>query len=381
MNQHLAKSESTITMNRAELLEFGRSIRHRREQLGFTLDQIAAATGISKPYLSNIETASAPGLPSPAKIAAIEKSLQLPPGQLMQQADWLRTPPSIRRLLPLADSPGTTLAATSILNQPGNTALPRRSDGAINLDALLNPPTAGKLETDIAAAENGRNIPIKRVPLINRVPAGNPAEFTDLDYPAGIADGEVPAPTSTTEDVSHTAAPPTAANDMFALRIQGDSMEPHYHHGDIIVLSATQTPKDGDDCLVRFDEMRNFSTTFKRIYFEPAEPQQTPTHVRLQPLNPKHRNRLIDLQHISGIFPAIWKITPAASQMPSDSASGAAAPAAMAPTSSPVKSPRRRTRKPANAQSSRQPVGLQDESTASRTIEPERAAIFPIELD
>ena len=137
MKQHLAQRENSNTIDHAELLQFGKNIRRRREKLGFTLDQLAAAAGISKPYLSNIETASAPGLPSPAKLAAIEKSLQLPPGHLMQQADWLRTPPSIRRLLPLADNPGATHAVTSILNQRGDRDLPRRSDGAINLDALV----------------------------------------------------------------------------------------------------------------------------------------------------------------------------------------------------------------------------------------------------
>ncbi|MGC8552636.1 MAG: helix-turn-helix domain-containing protein [Phycisphaerae bacterium] len=374
-----ADFENPTAIDRAELHEFGRAIRHQRELLKLTLDQLSAATGISKPYLSNIETGSAPGLPSPAKITAIETSLELSPGQLAKQADWLRTPRSIRQLIAPTGTVPATASTQAARYEIIKTQVPRRSDGAINLDALLHAAAGEHFELQTTTEEL---IAMRRVPLINRVPAGNPAEFTDLDYPAGIADGEVPAPAGTAERGSGAAgAASNAANDMFALRIQGDSMEPHYHHGDIIVLSATQTPRNGDDCLVRFDEMRNFSTTFKRIYFEPSEPQQTPTHVRLQPLNPKHRNRLIELQHVSGIFPAIWKITPAASQLPPDPASGAAAPPAMAPTSSPAKSPRRRTRKPANAPPSRQPVGVQDESSASRTIEPERAAIFPIELD
>ena len=374
-----ADHENPTTIDRAELLEFGRVIRHKRELLKLTLDQLSAATGISKPYLSNIETGSAPGLPSATKLAAIEISLQLPPGQLTKQADWLRTPRSIRQLIAPASPAAAAITTSSARPETMTTQVPRRSDGAINLDALLHSATGKHFNLQTTAEQS---IAMQRVPLINRVPAGNPAEFTDLDYPAGIADGDVPAPVSADKPgLGAAGATNKPVGDMFALRIQGDSMEPHYHHGDIIVLSATQTPKNGDDCLVRFDEMRNFSTTFKRVYFEPAEPQQASTHVRLEPLNPTHRHRLIELQHISGIFPAIWKITPAASQLSSNHTSGQAAPPAHTPSGSPAKSTRRRTRKPVNTPPSRQPVAAQVEAPASPAIEPERAAIFPIELD
>src|SRR4051812_40348866 len=51
----------------ASLASFGAALRRRREGLGLTLDALARATGISKPYLSNIETARAPGPPSEEK--------------------------------------------------------------------------------------------------------------------------------------------------------------------------------------------------------------------------------------------------------------------------------------------------------------------------
>ena len=34
-----------------------------------------------------------------------------------------------------------------------------------------------------------------RIPVINKVAAGYPAEFTDLDYPLNVADEYVDAPT------------------------------------------------------------------------------------------------------------------------------------------------------------------------------------------
>ena len=45
------------------LRAFGKSLRTLREGRGMTLDSLAQATGISKPYLSQIETARTPGPP------------------------------------------------------------------------------------------------------------------------------------------------------------------------------------------------------------------------------------------------------------------------------------------------------------------------------
>ena len=39
------------------LAGWGAAIRRRAGEMGLTLDDVADATGISKPYLSNIETA------------------------------------------------------------------------------------------------------------------------------------------------------------------------------------------------------------------------------------------------------------------------------------------------------------------------------------
>jgi transcriptional regulator with XRE-family HTH domain len=41
----------------------GAKMRRRRRQFGLTLDELATRTGISKPYLSLIETARALGSP------------------------------------------------------------------------------------------------------------------------------------------------------------------------------------------------------------------------------------------------------------------------------------------------------------------------------
>lgn len=289
------------------LTDFGQALRNRRHQLGLTLDALAHTTGISKPYLSNIETGRCSGPPSPEKLTSLAAALQLDGIRLLEQADWLRMPASIRQLLP--DEP------------------PRRADGSINLDALLHlfGPGATQSLTAAAAAKPSiqrpiaaadmQAVPLARIPLINRVAAGKPSEYTDLDYPVGVADAYVSAPAVTSDSIptAKTPADPKIQtdSDMFALRITGDSMEPLYRHGDIVVFSARETPCDGDDCLVRLDAQENFSTTFKRIQFVQDAAAGTSGQVHLVPLNSAHATRTVNRESITGIYPALWRISPA----------------------------------------------------------------------
>ena len=294
----------------ATLAELGRRIRRQRQKMNMTLDDLAAATHISKPYLSNIETARLVGPPSSDKLAHIEKALTIAPGELIRQADWLRTPESIRQLLA----------------KSARCALPRHNSGAVDLDELLRRTdsatangNSGASTINIPADSEFRFPALIQVPLINRVAAGTPAEFTDLDYPVGIADAYVPAPPpDAPADQTQQGANPAAG--MFALRVEGDSMSPQYLPGDIIVLSSVDTPANGDDCLIRLDERSHFATTFKRIYFVDAHGNSASDsgHVQLCPLNPRHAKRIVAREHITSLHPAIWKITPTPRRSPAE---------------------------------------------------------------
>ena len=91
----------------SSLAEFGSAIRSARQAQNLTLDELTAITGISKPYLSNIETARTPGPPSPQKLVAIANALGVPKDELLTSADWLRTPSSIRQVIIGCSSIGT----------------------------------------------------------------------------------------------------------------------------------------------------------------------------------------------------------------------------------------------------------------------------------
>lgn len=61
---------------------FGDTVRHRRRQAGFTLDDLASKTGISKPYLSLIETHRCRP-PTPEKLSRIADALDMDADEML----------------------------------------------------------------------------------------------------------------------------------------------------------------------------------------------------------------------------------------------------------------------------------------------------------
>ena len=261
------------------LSSWGATLRRQRESLHLTLDQLAAKTAISKPYLSNIETARAPGPPSEQKLRRLAKALQIDAQSLLAGADFLRAPESIRKLLTAQERP-------------------RRPDGTVDLDQLVPPAPAQR------PANATDSMALRPVPLINRVAAGKASEFTDLSYPTGVADQYIHLPD----------LPDAPAATAFALRILGDSMAPDYREGEVIVVGPGD-PRDGDDCVVRLGESENFATTFQRIFFV-RDDKGDPSAVRLVPLNRTHPERQIDLTEISGIYPLLYRLVPRRTSKP-----------------------------------------------------------------
>ncbi|MEM8782475.1 MAG: S24 family peptidase [Planctomycetota bacterium] len=126
-----------------------------------------------------------------------------------------------------------------------------------------------------------------RIPMINRVAAGDPSSFTDLGFPAGIAD-------------DYVAVPGLTDPDAFATLIDGASMHPDYREGDIVVFSPLADVTDGCDAFVRLEPEQD--VTFKRVYFDEAAGT-----VRLQPLNPDFAPRTVPRDQVAGCFRAVWR--------------------------------------------------------------------------
>lgn len=266
----------------------GQLVRHRRKQLQLTLDRLAPIVQCSKAYLSAIENDRLDNPPSTELLLRLESALQLADGELRELADWARTPKPIRERLHQLDvaSDATRELARTLLSIAGKAHDSKKKAGK-DLDALY---ASGQLQRLIdAATGNVAATPAvrARVPIINKVAAGYPADFTDLDYPARVAD-------------DFAAVPDLADPDAFAARVCGASMQPDYREGDIIVFSPATDPRSGSDCFVRI--LPDHQTTFKRVYFESEQ------RIRLQPLNPAFAPATYERTEIAGLYPAIMKI-------------------------------------------------------------------------
>ena len=133
------------------------------------------------------------------------------------------------------------------------------------------------------------------VPIINKVAAGLPAGFTDLDYPPGSGEDVVLVP-------GYTGRHGQNDPDAFAAIVHGQSMSPDYREGDVVVFSPLADLVDGCDCYARLEP--DHDTTFKRIYFENAGDR-----IRLQPVNPDYPTRTIDRDQVAGLFRAVWRMS------------------------------------------------------------------------
>ena len=270
----------------------GPKLRRQRRRLGLTLDELAGRTGISKPYLSLIETGRVPNPPSDEKLRRLEQSLGFPSGELLTQAHLHRTPKDVRAMLArLLEGQGARgegrvkakAAAGGIALAPDPSPL-----APVNLDEAY---LSGVLHQFVeASAENVERVSTNSVPVINRVSAGYPQDFTDLNYPKGVADDYVGCP-----DLQ-------GDKDAFAARVHGDSMTPKYRQGDIVIFSPAAAPKSGDDCFVRFGDGH---TTFKRVFFE-NDPKGAAV-IRLQPRNEKYRPQVVPSEDVSGLYKALFR--------------------------------------------------------------------------
>ncbi len=223
---------------------------------------LAGRVGCAASYISQVENGRRASPPSEGLLLAMERALGLGAGELVRLAQWQAAGPMVRR--EAAELARARQAARALAGAAGGL-----ESGA--LDALYQSGELRRLIEKLAGAAevgdsvDGGALPLARVlpvevPLINSVAAGYPSEFTDLGYPARVADDYVRTP-----DVRDP--------DAFAARVVGDSMEPLYREGDIVVFSPAKVVKSGMDCFVRIEP--DHESTFKRVYFEGEEGEGT----------------------------------------------------------------------------------------------------------
>ena len=254
-------------------MSLGQILRQRREELKLTLDEVANRVGFSKPYLSTIETERVKNPPSDELLTKLEKVLKFESGLLLHIAHVEGLPADLRE----------EFESTEAENQKLRQIVKNIIDKKTKTTNLKKVMARNKLDLN---EEKSVLAPGRLVPVINKVVAGYPADFNDLDYPVGVADDYVRCP-----DLHDPNA--------FAVRVVGDSMEPKFHEGDIVVFSPAAEVHNGDDCFVRFTMPHE--TTFKRVFFEKDNT------IRLQPRNEKYSPTIVEGDRINGLYRAILR--------------------------------------------------------------------------
>jgi phage repressor protein C with HTH and peptisase S24 domain len=137
-----------------------------------------------------------------------------------------------------------------------------------------------------ALPASGRAAPAaaRRVPLIGFAQAGGEGFFDDGGYPVGGGWDEV-------------ALPEIADPNAYALEISGDSMEPVFRDGDVVIVSPAAPIRRGDRVVVRSADGEVMAKQLTR---------RSARRVELRSLNPAHPDRSFDLGEVSWVHRIVW---------------------------------------------------------------------------
>ena len=124
----------------------------------------------------------------------------------------------------------------------------------------------------------------RRVPLIGLAQAGGEGYFDDGGYPVGGGWDEVSLP-----EIGDANA--------YALEISGDSMEPVFRDGDMVIVSPAAPIRRGDRVVVR--------TTGGEVMAKQLA-RRSARRVELRSLNPEHPDYSFDLADVHWIHRIVW---------------------------------------------------------------------------
>jgi phage repressor protein C with HTH and peptisase S24 domain len=122
------------------------------------------------------------------------------------------------------------------------------------------------------------------VPLIGFAEAGAGGYFDDGGFPVGKGWDEIAFPAVTDEHA-------------YALEISGESMQPAYRDGDVIIVSPAAPVRRGDRVVVK---TKNGEVMVKELK------RQTAKQVELKSLNTDHPERTLSLDDVVWIARIVW---------------------------------------------------------------------------
>jgi phage repressor protein C with HTH and peptisase S24 domain len=135
----------------------------------------------------------------------------------------------------------------------------------------------------LASSGIARNVS-RRIPLIGFTQAGSDGYFDDGGYPVGGGWDEVTLP---------EIGDPNA----YALEISGDSTEPVFRDGDMVIVSPAAPIRRGDRVVVR---------TLRGEVMTKQLSRRSARRIELRSLNPEHPNYSFDLTEVSWMHRIVW---------------------------------------------------------------------------
>ena len=132
--------------------------------------------------------------------------------------------------------------------------------------------------------EDNAGVLAQRVPVIGYAQAGEQGFFDDAGYPSGTGWDEVLFP---------RIADPHA----YGLEISGDSMEPVYRDGDIIIVSPGASIRRGDRVVVKTGGGEVMAKQLVR---------QSACKVELMSINRGHADRVLNVEDIAWMARIVW---------------------------------------------------------------------------
>lgn len=127
----------------------------------------------------------------------------------------------------------------------------------------------------------------KTIPLIGFAKAGKTGHFDEDGYPAGDSWGEIDFPSSRGK----------TGKNIYALEVSGDSMEPLFRKGDLMIVSPEAKIRLGDRVIVK---TKKGEVLVKELI------RQTSKTIELKSLNAEYENRSLSTGEVGWMARICW---------------------------------------------------------------------------
>ena len=144
--------------------------------------------------------------------------------------------------------------------------------------------TSTDIDTFVSLIEGSGQGPSHAVPLIGFAQAGSGGYFDDSGFPVGKGWDEIPFPAVSDENA-------------YALEISGNSMEPAYRDGTIIIVSPAASVRRGDRVVAK---TRGGEVMVKELK------RRTAKSVELRSINPAHKERTLSARDVLWVARVVW---------------------------------------------------------------------------